>query len=117
MLASVAVGGIQTLTKVDMKDNRNAVIVSTSIALALLVSFKPEISADMPFWLQILFGSGVTIGSLTAIVLNLLFFHLGHQHGDDVAVVVGRSVGLEQLNQISLEEFVSALAPLFTGAV
>ena len=46
MFASVAVVGIQTLGKVDMRDNRNAVIVSTSLGLALLVTFKPDIAAD-----------------------------------------------------------------------
>ena len=35
--------GIQTLSKVDLRDNRNAVIVSTSIGLALLVTLKPGI--------------------------------------------------------------------------
>ena len=74
MFASVAVVGIQTLGKVDMKDNRNAVIVSTSIGLALLVTFKPDIAAAMPGWLRIIFGSGVTIGALSAVILNLLFY-------------------------------------------
>ncbi len=44
MFANVAVVGIQTLAKVDLRDNRNAVIVSTSIGLALLVTFS-EVSA------------------------------------------------------------------------
>ena len=66
MFASVAVVGIQTLGKVDMRDNRNAVIVSTSLGLALLVTFKPDIAAAMPGWLRIIFGSGVTIGALSA---------------------------------------------------
>lgn len=79
IFASVAVVGIQTLGKVDMKDNRNAVIVSTSIGLALLVTFKPDIAAAMPGWLRIIFGSGVTIGALSAVILNLLFFHVGRQ--------------------------------------
>ena len=70
MFANVAVVGIQTLSKVDLRDNRNAVIVSTSIGLALLVTLKPSIVTVMPSWLQIIFGSGVTIGSLTAIILH-----------------------------------------------
>lgn len=116
MFASVAVVGIQTLAKVDLKDNRNAVIVSTSLGLALLVTFKPEVSASMPAWLQILFGSGVTIGSLTAIILNVVFFHLGRADSADVALVAGRTVSLEQVNAMGRQEFVEALSPLFTGA-
>ena len=71
MFASVAVVGIQTLGKVDMRDNRNAVIVSTSLGLALLVTFKPDIAAAIPDWLRIIFGSGVTIGALSAVILLL----------------------------------------------
>ena len=59
MFANVAVVGIQTLSKVDLRDNRNAVIVSTSIGLAMLVTLKPGIVTVMPSWLQIIFGSGV----------------------------------------------------------
>ncbi len=116
MFASVAVVGIQTLGKVDLRDNRNAVIASTSIGLALLVTFKPDISAGMPAWLQIIFGSGVTIGALTAVVLNLLFFHVGRQSGEDVAVVAGRAVSLEEVNAMDREEFVATLSGLYDGA-
>ncbi|MDO4243394.1 MAG: solute carrier family 23 protein [Actinomyces sp.] len=116
MFASVAVVGIQTLGKVDMHDNRNAVIVSTSLGLALLVTFKPEIATAMPSWLAILFGSGVTIGALSAIVLNILFFHLGRQHGPDVARVEGRVASLEEVNAMSAQEFVDVFAGMYVGA-
>ena len=52
--------------------------------MALLVTLKPGIVTVMPAWLQIIFGSGVTIGSLTAIILNLLFFHIGRAASPDV---------------------------------
>ena len=63
MFANVAVVGIQTLAKVDLRDNRNAVIVSTSIGLALLVTLKPGIVSVMPSWLQIIFGSSTSCSS------------------------------------------------------
>ncbi|VEG30159.1 solute carrier family 23 protein [Actinomyces howellii] len=116
MFASVAVVGIQTLGKVDMHDNRNAVIVSTSLGLALLVTFKPEIATVMPSWLAILFGSGVTIGALSAIVLNIVFFHLGRQQGPDVARVEGRAMSLETVNAMSAQEFVETFANMYVGA-
>ncbi|WP_017178197.1 solute carrier family 23 protein [Actinomyces timonensis] len=116
MFASVAVVGIQTLAKVDMHDNRNAVIVSSSIGLALLVTFKPDLAGMMPSWLAILFGSGVTIGSITAVVLNLMFFHVGRQSGPDVARVDGRAVSLEEVNAMDREQFVAALSPMHAGA-
>ena len=114
MFANVAVVGIQTLAKVDLRDNRNAVIVSTSIGMALLVTLKPGIVSVMPSWLQIIFGSGVTIGSLTAIILNLLFFHIGRQASPDVAVVDGKKINLDDVNEMDRQAFVSAFSKMFT---
>lgn len=115
MFANVAVVGIQTLAKVDLRDNRNAVIVSTSIGMALLVTLKPGIVSVMPSWLQIIFGSGVTIGSLTAIILNLLFFHIGRQASPDVAVVNGKKINLDDVNAMDRATFVSTFSQMFTS--
>ena len=115
MFANVAVVGIQTLAKVDLRDNRNAVIVSTSIGLALLVTLKPSIVSVMPSWLQIIFGSGVTIGSLTAIILNLLFFHIGRQASPDVAVVDGKKINLDDVNAMDRDQFVATFSSMFSA--
>ena len=116
MFANVAVVGIQTLAKVDLRDNRNAVIVSTSIGLALLVTFRKEdILTAMPSWLQIIFGSGVTIGSLTAIILNLLFFHIGRQASPDVAVVDGKKINLDDVNAMDRDQFVATFSSMFSS--
>lgn len=115
MFANVAVVGIQTLAKVDLRDNRNAVIVSMSIGMALLVTLKPGIVSVMPSWLQIIFGSGVTIGSLTAIILNLLFFHIGRQASPDVAVVNGKKINLDDVNAMDRATFVSTFSQMFTS--
>ena len=116
MFANVAVVGIQTLSKVDLRDNRNAVIVSTSIALALLVTFRrDDIVNAMPSWLQIIFGSGVTIGSLTAIILNLLFFHIGREASPDVAVVDGKKINLDDINAMDRDQFVATFSSMFSS--
>ena len=116
MFANVAVVGIQTLSKVDLRDNRNAVIVSTSIALALLVTFRrDDIVNAMPSWLQIIFGSGVTIGSLTAIILNILFFHIGRQASPDVAVVDGKKINLDDVNAMDRDQFVATFSSMFSA--
>ena len=114
MFANVAVVGIQTLSKVDLRDDRNAVIVSTSIGLALLVTLKPGIVSVMPSWLQIIFGSGVTIGSLTAIILNLLFFHIGRPASPDVAVVNGKKINLDDINAMDRDQFVATFSSMFS---
>ena len=116
MFASVAAVGIQTLSKVDMHDNRNSVIVSTALGLALLVTLKPELATMVPSWLAILFGSGVTIGAIVAFALNLLFFHVGRPKGEDVALVDGRGVSLEDVNDMAHDAFVGAFGALYSGA-
>ena len=81
MFATVAVVGIQTLSRVDFHDHRNVVIVGTSIGLAMFVTVQPGVAEAVPEWAQIIFGSGITLGSLCAILLNLVFHHVGKNFG------------------------------------
>ena len=116
MFATVAVVGIQTLTRVDFHDHRNVVIVSTSLGLAMYVTAVPEVAKAVPDWAQIIFGSGITLGSITAILLNLIFHHIGKGHGPAVAGTPGdHLVRLDQVNTMSSEEFVHTFAGLFQG--
>src|SRR5690349_16696359 len=48
MFATVAVVGIQTLTRVDFHDHRNVVIVGTSVGLAMYVTAQPDVSKAVP---------------------------------------------------------------------
>lgn len=115
MFATVAVVGFQTLTKVDFHDHRNVVIVATSVGLAMYVTAQPQVAQAVPDWAEIIFGSGITLGSLTAILLNILFHHVGKDFGPAVAGMPGDSVRLDQVNQMSRTEFVDTFAGLFQG--
>ena len=116
MFATVAVVGIQTLSKVDFNDHRNVVIVATSLGLALLVTVQPGIAAAVPSWAQIILGSGITLGSITAIGLNALFHHVGRSRGAAVAGAPGhRQIRLEDVNAMDRAQFVATFAPLFQG--
>ena len=116
MFATVAVVGIQTLSKVDFNDHRNVVIVATSLGLALLVTVQPGIAAAVPSWAQIILGSGITLGSITAIGLNALFHHVGRSRGAAVAGVPGHhQIRLDDVNAMDREQFVATFAPLFQG--
>ena len=116
MFATVAVVGIQTLSRVDFHDHRNVVIVSTSIGLAMYVTAIPEVAKAVPEWAQIIFGSGITLGSITAILLNLVFHHIGKNRGPAVAGAPGdHLVRLDQVNTMSEDEFVATFAGLFQG--
>ncbi|MFI1455747.1 nucleobase:cation symporter-2 family protein [Streptomyces roseus] len=90
MFAMVALAGIQTLAKVDLKEEKNALVVGVSLAFALLpatvpVLFKDHMDAD----LSSLLNSGVTLGATAAIVLNLIFNGLAKDdaHGAVTAAV------------------------------
>ncbi|QRP61649.1 solute carrier family 23 protein [Corynebacterium minutissimum] len=115
LFANVAWAGLQTIAKEDITDGRNAAIVTTALGLAMLVTFKPDVAAAFPEWAQIFVSSGMSIGAITAILLNLLFFHVGTQSGDDISRIDGEGVSLTELNAMEREEFVSALRPLFNN--
>src|SRR3954466_14899993 len=116
MFATVAVVGIQTLGRVDFHDHSNVVIVSTALGLAVYVTVQPEVAKAVPSWAQIIFGSGITLGSIVAIGLNLLFHHVGRSRGAAVAGTPGRGlVGLNDVNQMSREQFVETFGGLFQG--
>lgn len=117
MFAAVAVVGIQTLARVDFHDHRNVVIVGTSVGLAMFVTAQPDVATAVPGWAQVVFGSGITLGSITAIVLNIVFHHIGRGRGPAVAGAPGAgSVRLEQVNRMSRDEFVETFGRLFQGS-
>jgi uric acid transporter len=116
MFATVAVVGIQTLSRVDFNDHRNVVIVATSLGLALLVTVQPGVVEAVPSWAEIVFGSGITLGSISAIGLNAVFHHVGGGRGPALSGVPGRGqVRLDDVNAMSREEFVHTFGPLFQG--
>jgi OHCU decarboxylase len=108
MFATVAVVGFHMLGRVDFNDHRNVVIVATSIGLAVLVTVTDGLYKVVPGgrWSEMIFNSGITLGSITAIGLNLIFFHVGKSFGPAVAGAPGHHlVRLDQVNKMSLEEF------------
>jgi OHCU decarboxylase len=102
LFATVAVVGIQTLGKVDFTDHRNLIIVTTSLALALWVTSYPDVAKAMPAGIDLLFGSGISIGAVAAILLNIVFFHLGTR-GPRVAG--GGTITLDEVNAMTKERF------------
>jgi uric acid transporter len=103
LFATVAAVGIQTLGKVDFTDHRNLIIVTTSLALALWVTAYPDVAKSMPTGVDLLFGSGISIGGIAAILLNVLFFHLGMSKGPRVAG--GGTITLSEVNSMTEERF------------
>ncbi|MGW1791134.1 nucleobase:cation symporter-2 family protein [Streptomyces tubercidicus] len=73
MFGMVAAVGIQILGKVDLREERNALILAVSIAAALLPNAVAPFFERMPEDVRAVLNSGITLGSLTAVLLNLFF--------------------------------------------
>lgn len=71
MFGIVAASGIKTLGSVRLT-NRNLIIIAVSIGLGLGATFRPEYFANLPEVLQSIFSSGISTGTITAFILNLL---------------------------------------------
>jgi uric acid transporter len=119
LFATVGVIGIQTLSRVDFHDERNVIIVAVSVGLALIPVAFPTFYQNFPDELQIIVGSGITMGSLTAILLNLVFNVLGGKMNlvDEVDPTPRHpeKITLDQANHLGREEFVERFGSLFEG--
>ncbi|MGL5694111.1 MAG: nucleobase:cation symporter-2 family protein [Peptostreptococcaceae bacterium] len=71
MFGTVAASGIKTLSTIDIND-RNLLIIATSIGLGLGVTFRPEIISGLPEGLQMIFSSGISTGTIAALILNIV---------------------------------------------
>lgn len=71
MFGMVAAAGIKTLSRVELTD-RNLLIIATSMALGLGVTFRPDFIGQLPEVLQMIFSSGISTGTIVALILNLL---------------------------------------------
>ncbi|QAY65344.1 nucleobase:cation symporter-2 family protein [Paenibacillus protaetiae] len=72
MFGSVAASGISILSEVNLREERNLLIVACSIAVGLGSAAVPAVFEKLPDFAKMLTQSGIVTGSLTAIVLNLL---------------------------------------------
>lgn len=69
MFGTIAAAGIRTLSTVEI-NNRNLLIIATSIGLGLGVTFRPDFIANLPEGLRMIFASGISTGTIVALVLN-----------------------------------------------
>lgn len=73
MFGMVCAYGIKMLGQVDFNQQGNLLVVACSVGLGLGVTVVPDIFKEMPETIRILTESGIVAGSVTAIVLNILF--------------------------------------------
>ncbi|MDR3563130.1 MAG: nucleobase:cation symporter-2 family protein [Negativicutes bacterium] len=81
MFGMVAASGIRALSKVNFEGNSNAMIVAISLGVGLIPLAVPTFYHNFPGWAQMILNSGITIGSLVAVVMNFCFNEVGARKG------------------------------------
>ncbi|WP_040982108.1 nucleobase:cation symporter-2 family protein [Oceanobacillus jeddahense] len=73
MFGMVVAQGIKMLGSVVSESPENSMIIACSVGMGLGVTVVPELFEILPNSLQILTSNGIVAGSVTAIVLNIIF--------------------------------------------
>ena len=73
----IAAMGIDMLRKVDLGEHGNLFTLAAGIAMGLLPILIPGIYSKFPQVVQMIMGNGLAAGTLTAVILNIAFHHLG----------------------------------------
>lgn len=71
MFGTVAAASVQSLSRAEF-NNRNMIIVASALGVGLGVSFVPDTVAQLPGILSGLFSSGISAGTIVALVLNII---------------------------------------------
>lgn len=71
MFAMIIAAGIQMLDSIE-RSKRNGLIIAISIGCGLAVTTRPELLEKLPQFFKEVLGSGITVGSLLALILNLI---------------------------------------------
>lgn len=71
MFAMIIAAGIQMLDRIE-RSRRNGLIIAVSIGCGLAVTVRPELLDKLPAFVKEIFGSGITVGSVMALLLNAL---------------------------------------------
>ncbi len=71
MFGMVGAQGIKILSKISMT-NKNLLVIGLSIGVGLGVTVEPKLFQFLPATIQTILSNGIVIGSITAIILNIL---------------------------------------------
>ncbi|WP_078490538.1 nucleobase:cation symporter-2 family protein [Streptomyces scopuliridis] len=83
LFGSVAASGIQTLATAALEKGENALIVAAAVGIGLIPIAAPDFYHAFPKDLLVVLDSGISTGCVVAIVLNLVFNHLGARRSSE----------------------------------
>ena len=73
MFGMVAATGIKILARVDYASRHNLIIIAVSVAVGMIPVVAPTFFAQLPKGTAPLMGSGITLATVSAVLLNALF--------------------------------------------
>ncbi len=73
VFAIIGTIGIDILRKVDLHDRSNMYVLAGALTMGLLPILVPGFYSQFPKAIQPILGNGLAMGSMTAVVLNLMF--------------------------------------------
>jgi uracil-xanthine permease len=77
VFAIIGTMGIDMLRRVDLREHSNMFILAAALTMGLLPIVVPGMYGKFSPNLQILLGNGLAMGVLTAVLMNILFHHVG----------------------------------------
>ena len=80
VFAIIGTMGIDMLRQLDLRERSGMFILAGALTMGLLPILVPGMYSRFPANLQLVLGNGLAMGSMTAVVLNLLFNHIGSHH-------------------------------------
>ena len=90
LFGTVTGSGIRSLKTVSFEGNMNLIIVSSSLAFAMLPVMKPDVYDSFPSWFQVVFHSGISSAAIMAVLLNLLFNEFTAGNSKDPSVFAAK---------------------------
>jgi xanthine/uracil permease len=85
VFAIIGTMGIDMLRRVDLREHGNMFILAAALTMGLLPIVVPGLYSKFPSNLQILLGNGLAMGVLTAVLMNILFHHVGSKRSPENA--------------------------------
>ena len=83
VFAIIGVMGINMIRSTDLHERANMYILASALTMGLLPILVPGIYSQFDSRLQIILNNGLMMGTLTAVITNIIFNHLRPWKGED----------------------------------